>query len=141
VGTWSRAVAGRIEEAPEQTVVLGHSVGAQAALRALALLGDGVRAAAVLVVAGWQTVDEPWPTIRPWIDTPIDTARARRAVRQIRALLSDDDPFTSDHRATAAWLRDALGATVALAPGGRHFNGAHEHAVEDALVSLLADLG
>ena len=37
-------------------------------------------------------------------------------------LLSDDDPFTSDHIANAALWRNRLGAEVVLISGAKHFN-------------------
>lgn len=140
VERWSQGVAARLAEDPARTVVVGHSVGAQAALRALATLPDGVRVAGMLAVAGWRTVDQPWPTIVPWIETPIALVRVRQAATRIAVLLSDDDPFTRDHEATAGWFREAFGADITVAPGGRHFNGAAEPAVLDALAALVGEL-
>lgn len=139
VEVWTRLVAARIAEVPEETVVVGHSVGAQAALRAAAALPAGSRVAGLLLVAPWRGVDEPWPAIRDWTDTPIDEGAVRRAAPRIRALVSDDDPYTSDHAGTAAWLREAFGAQVTVVRRGGHFNRDLEPEVLAALVGLLDD--
>lgn len=124
----------------EETVLVGHSVGCQAVLRFVAGLPEEARVGAIVCVAGWFSVDEPWPTIRPWIDTPMDHARIRRATDHIAVLLSDDDPFTADHTANAAAWGERLGATVTMVPGARHFNApvapAVHHAIRDALVAI-----
>jgi uncharacterized protein len=120
-----REVLGSDRQELGRTVVVGHSVGCQAVLRALALYPADMRVGGVLCVAGWFWVDEPWESIVPWTESPIDLARSRAvAGENIVAILSDDDPFTSDWRANASAWQERLGATVAMAPGAQHFNGA-----------------
>lgn len=119
------------------TLLVGHSVGCQALLRYLAELsaeGPGH----LLCVAGWWSVDEPWPSIRPWIETPIalPSLRANTGGR-VTVLLSDDDPFTADWRANQALWDQRLDAEVRVAAGGRHFNGDEEPAVLELVRGLL----
>lgn len=117
-----------------ELVLLGHSVGCLAVLHALAKLPEGVAIAGAVLVAGWFTVDKPWDTLRPWMDTSVDTEAARRACRTMIVLLSDNDPFTADYEANRrAWV-ERLGAEVRLVPGAKHFNGAEEPAVLSALL-------
>lgn len=118
------------------TLLVGHSVGCQAMVRWLAQRSGGTRAAGLLAVAGWWAVDAPWPSIVPWIELPVDTARARAAVERVVVLLSDNDPFTADHAGNAEQWRARMGAEVRVAPGARHFNGAVEPAVLDALATF-----
>jgi uncharacterized protein len=127
------------------TYFLGHSVGCQAVLRFLERSSGHTRApghtraAGVLCVAGWWNVDRPWDSIRPWLETsetPMDIARVRAAARRFHVVLSDDDPFTADWRANEGAWRERLGAEVLCVPGARHFNGAEEPAVLDALLAL-----
>lgn len=115
------------------TLLVGHSVGCQAMLRFLARRPAGVVAGGTLCVAGWWTVDAPWPTIVPWIETPLAVERVRRAAGGVVVVLSDDDPFTADHEMNAGLWVARLGAVVQRVAGGRHFNGAVEPAVLDAL--------
>lgn len=119
-----------------RTVLVGHSVGAQAAMRALAAPGPTV--AGLLLVAGWWTVDRPWPAIQTWIDTPFDWSVAReRAARRI-VLLSTDDPFTADAARTRRLFEERLAAEVRVHDRAAHFNGAEEPAVLAAAMDLLS---
>jgi len=95
------------------------------------------RVPGLLCVAGWWDVDEPWGTLRPWIDQQPDTELVRAALEKIIVLLSDNDPFTSDWRDNERQWRERLGAEVRVVPGAKHFNGAQEPAVRDALLALL----
>lgn len=116
---------------PGATVVIAHSVGCRAAIAATGELAVPLRG--LICVAGWFTVDRPWPSIVPWHDRALDL---RPHARAFEALLSDDDPFTADHAATRARF-EAIGAVAHLVPGARHFNGAREPAVLAALQRLL----
>lgn len=140
IESWSRGIAdalGTDAAALEATYVIGHSVGCQAVLHALAGLPDGLRIAGVLMVAGWFDVDEPWETIRPWLEASPDCARARGVARRRHVLLSDDDPFTADFAKTRSAWEDKLGASVTVRAGGKHFNSAEEPAVLAAAQALL----
>lgn len=122
--------------APSRTLLVGHSVGCQVLLRALARLPDGARAPALLCIAGWWTVDRPWDTLRPWSETPFDHGRAAARCARIEVLLSDDDPFTSNAGETRRRFVEALGAAVQIVPGRRHFNAPEEPAVLEAITRL-----
>lgn len=138
VDTWPRAIAELLGDDPSalaSTFVIGHSVGCQALLHAIAALPPGTRLAGMLAVAGWWRVDRPWPAIVPWQEQIPDLARVRAALPAITLLLSDDDPFTADHALNASTWRERLGARCVLVPGARHFNGAQEPAVLDALIA------
>lgn len=141
IDTWPPAILRLLLDSPdlEDTFVLGHSVGCQALLRALAELPPGRRVAGMLAVAGWWTVDAPWPTILPWQEPLGDLARVRAALPALTVLLADNDPFTADHATNAALWRERLGARVELVPGARHFNGAAEPSVLAALLRLVEE--
>ncbi len=137
IEAWTARIAeevGHDAAALERTVLLGHSVGCQAVLRFLAGLPAGVHVAGALLVAGWFWVDNPWPTLRPWMDTPIDLAAVRAACPRLTVLLSDNDPFTTDFAANQAAWEERLGAEVRVLPGAKHFNAADEPAVLEALL-------
>ena len=135
IDAWTAAIAAA---SPEGAVLLGHSVGCRAILHFLARSPETVRPCAALLVAGWFSVDRPWPAILPWIEVPLDTDRVRAACPNIHVLVSDDDPFTADHRATRERFENELGARVTLVPGARHFNAAEEPAVLEVLLPLLS---
>jgi predicted alpha/beta hydrolase family esterase len=131
------AVRGRLGAAGRaaRTVLVGHSVGAQAAMRALAEPGPAL--AGLVLVAGWWTVDQPWPAIQKWIETPLDWQRTReRALRRL-VLLSTDDPFTADAARTRRLFEERLAAEVRIHDRARHFNAAEEPAVLAAISELV----
>jgi hypothetical protein len=118
------------------TLLVGHSVGCQALMRYLAeqpTSADPGATPELVCVAGWWTVDEPWPSIRPWIDTPIALPRLRANTRGVTVLLSDNDPFTRDWRSNESSWVQRLDADVRVSVGGRHFNGEQEPAVLELL--------
>jgi uncharacterized protein len=122
------------------TLLVGHSVGCQAIMRYLAEQPPGADPEALprlVCVAGWWTVDEPWPSIRPWIDTPLALPRLRANQGSVTVLLSDNDPFTRDARANQQTWEQRLDADVRVNPGGRHFNGEQEPAVLKLIRELL----
>lgn len=137
--TWPPAIAaalGEDRQALADTVVLAHSVGCQATLHALASLPPGSKIAAMVAVAGWWEVDAPWPAIVPWQTQHPDLERVRATLGKLVVLLSDDDPFTSNHLANAALWRNKLGAEIVLVAGARHFNDITAPAVLETLRTL-----
>ncbi|HRG96785.1 MAG TPA: alpha/beta hydrolase [Polyangiaceae bacterium] len=123
-------------EALAATVLMGHSVGVQAAMRALARLGDGRRVRGLLCVAGWWSVDAPWPALLPW-QAPFAFERARAAAGSTKVLLSDGDPYTTDAGATARLFEERVGAEVVVVPGAKHFNATPQPEVLAALRAWL----
>lgn len=118
-----------------KTVLLGHSVGCQALLRYLASLPEGVKYRGALLVAGWLSIDKPWDSIRPWLETSPDLARARATVGDLIVLLSDNDPFTADYKENQRGWEERAAARVIVAPGRKHFNASEEPAVLDILLN------
>lgn len=138
IPAWRGAVLDALGTDParlRQTVLVGHSVGCQAALRALEVLGAaGLGVAGTLCVAGWWAVDEPWDSIRPWIDTPLDLRSVAAAAGRVAVVLSTNDPFTAGTAENRRQWESRLGASVVVVPNGAHFNGAVEPAVLGALL-------
>lgn len=136
VSEWSRAVSDAIGDDPlrsSELVLVGHSVGCQAILHALAMLPPGMVGGALLV-AGWFTVDRPWETLQPWLEAHPDLEAARAACSNLMVLLSDNDPFTADVAANRKAWEDRMGAEVRVVPGAKHFNAPEEPAVLEALL-------
>lgn len=125
---------------PGRTLLVGHSVGCQAVIRYLAALPPGHQAAGVVLVAAWLDVDEPWESLRPWTETPIDVARVRAATPTFEVLLSPTDRFTSDVAANRARWAEGFGADARVVPGEDHFNGRGEPAVVGAILARMARL-
>jgi serine hydrolase len=121
-----------------ETVLVGHSVGCQAALHFLAGLPASTRVRGTFCVAGWWSVDEPWESIRPWIENPPDLGRVRASCGQVRVLLSDNDPYTADVAANGRLWQERLGAVVDVVPGAGHFNRSEEARVLAELLRWYA---
>lgn len=118
-----------------RTVLVGHSVGGQAAMRALAEPGPPV--AGLLLVAGWWNLDRPGPALMPWLETPFDWQRTReRAARRV-VLLSTDDPYTADAARTRRLFEDRLAAEVRIHDRAGHFNRSEEPEVLAALAAMI----
>ncbi|HUS65635.1 MAG TPA: alpha/beta hydrolase [Kofleriaceae bacterium] len=130
------ALRGRLGAAARaaRTVLVGHSVGAQAVLRALA---GGPAVAGFVLIGAWWTLDQPDAALRPWIEQPFDWARAAAAAGRRIVLLSTDDPHTADVARTRRLFDQRLGAEVQVHDGARHFERAEEPAVLSALGGLL----
>lgn len=141
VDAWPPVIAdelGTDRAVMKRTLLVGHSVGCQAILRALALMPEGAEVHGALLVAPWFRVDEPWETLLPWMVEDYDVAKARARLGWLDALLSDNDPFTADYRRTATELEERAGAVTKVIEGAAHFNGAEEPSVLAALVSRIS---
>lgn len=140
IDTWPPfllAEAGADRAALGRTLLVGHSVGCQAVLRALAAMDEGVSVFGVLLVAAWFRVDRPWETIVPWMAPDYDLRRARSRTPWLDVLLSDNDPFTADFGETAEQFRSRADASVTVVPGAKHFNAPEEPAVLASLVRRI----
>lgn len=140
---WTAAVSEAIGDDPyalARTLVIAHSAGCRATLHALAKLAPGRAINKLLCVAGWWTVDTPWPGIEPFMNTPLDLEAVKEGQQGIRVLLSSNDPHTADHETTAALWRDNLEADVVVIPEARHFNGVQQPIVLDQARQLYGEL-
>lgn len=108
-----------LSESPMETLVIGHGLGGQTALRLLAELDEPV--AGFLGVGPWWDITEPWPLVRCWLGA-FDYPRARANAGKVRVLLSDQDPYHwSTNAATGIW-RYAMGADVSVLAGAFDFS-------------------
>jgi predicted alpha/beta hydrolase family esterase len=143
IDAWTSAVVEALGDDPytlARTLLIGHSVGCQAAVRAVAALPPGRSVAHLLGVAGWLWVDTPWDAIVPWLQTPIDPLAVADGAQAIRVLLSTDDPFTADHAANATAWRERFEAEVHLVPDAGHFNAAEQPIVLQHVRELFMQL-
>ena len=137
IETWVTKIAesvGHDESEIARTVLVGHSVSCRAILKYLTTLPIGAKVMGTLHVAGWWTVDEPWDTLRSWLEMPIDIDHARLATIKSVVLLSDNDPFTADYTANKRTWEEKLKAVVKLVPGAGHFNGEEEPSILEVLI-------
>lgn len=134
IDEWASVILAQLWEAPEDALIVGHSVGCRAALHALSRLRPGVRVGGLLCVAGWWRVDSPWAGLAPWLRPVPGLQRACAALGgRCRVLLSDNDPHTTDQGANKARWETMARAQVSIVPGAAHFSRAEEPAVLGAV--------
>jgi predicted alpha/beta hydrolase family esterase len=129
-------VRAALQQSDAPTVLMGHSVGFQAAMRAAV----SVPVVGLFGVAAWWSVDAPWPSILPWIETPFDWAKLPQQTKKRFVLLSDNDPFTADAFETARLFQERVQAQTKIIAGGKHFNQGEEPAVLASLVSFTKEI-
>ena len=118
-----------------RTIVVGHSLGAQIALRALAGLAGNAKVAGVLCVAGWLKLDLSPKTLRAWLHEPLDRKAARsRAAKLINVMSSNDPNQMSILKVTRDWEESELRADVAVTAQPGHFSGSAEPFVLETLL-------
>ncbi|KAI9018856.1 Alpha/Beta hydrolase protein [Hyaloraphidium curvatum] len=126
-GEWTRRLLAAMgSDAPllRRTLLVGHSVGAQACFRAAAAAPHHL--AGILAVAPWFAVDRPWKEVGPWMEGFPSYERLHAKCRRVVCLVSDNDPFTKDYERTKRECEERTGALVFVVPGARHFGGGEE---------------
>ena len=108
------------------TYFIGHSIGCRAALlylNDLHINNPTLRMGGLLCVAGWRSIDKPWPQLKSWIKMPIDFKGIKEICsNNIVSILSDNDPYTSDTQSNKKQWEENLSAKVVIVPGAKHFN-------------------
>ncbi len=82
----------------EDTLFIGHSIGAQTIMRYFETLPVETKVANVIFVAGWFKLgnledEETSEIAKPWIENPIDFEKIKKACSNISVLLSSNEPF------------------------------------------------
>jgi len=105
-------------EIDEQTVIIGHSSGAAAALGLVQILKNRVNK--VISVAGFADDLDYEPVKKMFRTWNFDWEKIKRQVGKIYAVYSDDDPYVPTDRAEK--LRELTGAEKIMIPGQKHFS-------------------
>ena len=128
-------------EIDSNTYFVGHSVGCRAALFYLNELkkkNQSLRIGGLMCVAGWWTVDNPWPQLEQWINISVDYDGIREMCNEnITTLISDNDPFTLDTPTNKNHWEKNLNAKVLIVPNAKHFNNDGFEAIVEELRLLI----
>lgn len=128
IGAWVDYLKKIVGIPNEETFFVGHSIGAQAILRYLESLDDGVKVGGVVLLAGWMNLtdeayeDENDKEIgKPWIETPIDWNNVKSKSKKFVAIFSDNDPLVpiTDSKI----FERELGAKIIIENNKGHFSG------------------
>jgi len=132
ISEWIGFIAKLVGRPDEKTVMIGHSIGAQAVLRYLETLGGTGRSVGktVLIASNFpggmspEAADERAGGDRPlvpWLTTGVDPNKVRIAAGKCIVILSDNDPFIPFEEAKASFQAN-LGARIIVEAGKGHFN-------------------
>jgi hypothetical protein len=146
---WIEFIAKIVGEPDQETVMIGHSLGGQAIVLYLEMLGakDKSVGKTVLVASGFPTRHSPEDAeqraegdkvLVPWLTVGVDPIRVRKAAGKCVVILSDDDPVITVGEATAAFQAN-LGAQVIIEHAKGHFN--EDTGLTDLPAALRAVVG
>jgi predicted alpha/beta hydrolase family esterase len=133
-----KAAIGSKKDDLARTAIIGHSIGAQVALRTLSELPAGSAINGLLCVAGWLKLDLPTKAVKPWIEIPFDEARAKVNAKRILNVISGSDANQMNALGVQEDWDKRLGAEVKIVREPGHFSNAEE---EDVLNATLEFFG
>jgi predicted alpha/beta hydrolase family esterase len=123
-------LSNQVKELNNQSYFIGHSVGCQAIIRFLIKQFEkncDLRIGGCLFVAGWFEVDNPWNTLKPWIDLKdIDFKLISKKLNFNKLVLSDNDPFTTNYLKNKRLWEEKINSEVEIYPDRKHFNESEE---------------
>ncbi len=119
---WVPYLESIVKDYDEGALFIGHSIGCQTIMRFLEKQDKKARGA--IFVAGWFNLtnledEESEAIAKPWIETPINTARVRENLGTSIAILSENDPFVPFEE-TKKDFEEKLGSKVVIIPDGGH---------------------
>jgi len=126
IKAWVTHLAKKVGEADKNTILVGHSIGCQTILRYLQTLPEDRKVDKVILIAGWGgklilDIEEEEEIAKPWLETPIDYASARKKANLFIAIFSDNDPYVP-LKENAELYKEKLGAKIIIEKRKGHFN-------------------
>lgn len=125
IDEWVGYLADLAKEPDENAYFVGHSVGCQTILRYLEALA-GRKIGGVILVAPWfnflnlgEAEDEE--IAKPWLETPINFEKVKKATDKIMAIFSDNDPYVPIEE-NRKILEGKLNAKIIIDRNMGHFN-------------------
>jgi len=143
IDKWIPYLSSQISSPDENTVLVGHSLGATAVLMYLEKLPETARVGKVILVAGAFTkisghTPEQQILARPWLETPINYEKIRRSAKSIVAFFSDNDPWVPLKENSG--VAEKLHAKIVVEHNMSHYNeDAGIKEVPAVLNEILAD--
>ena len=128
IDVWVTFLKQQIGIPNKDTILFGHSIGAQTILRYLELLNKNEVIAGAAFLAGWTNLtdaayetDEDSVIAKPWLETPLNWDKIKAHSEKFIAIFSDDDPVVpiSD----AKIFESKLSAKIIIEHGKEHFSG------------------
>lgn len=116
------------ESIDEETIFIGHSVGCQAVLRYFEIL-ENKKAGKTILIALWMKLDEQTikeegedvvEVAKPWMETPIDFEKVKKACAEFICIFSDNDPYVP--LSEKDFLKEKLNAKTLVLNNRWHFD-------------------
>jgi len=129
---WTAFIANLVGKPDQETVMIGHSLGAQAVLHYLEALGGSGESVGrtVLIASNFplgmtpQAADERAGSdtaLQPWLISGLDPGKVKIAAGKCTVILSENDPYIPFEEAKASFV-PSLGAEIVAEKGKGHFN-------------------
>jgi len=128
IETWVQYLKEQVGVPDENTILFGHSIGAQTILRYLESLPKDTKIGGAIFLAGWiNLTDEAYETeedagiVRPWLETQLNWDKIKSHSNKFIGIFSDNDPLVpiSD----AKIFESKLKAKIIIECGKEHFGG------------------
>ncbi|MFA5130026.1 MAG: alpha/beta hydrolase [Patescibacteria group bacterium] len=125
---WVSFLAQQIGVPDKDTILFGHSIGAQTILRYLESLNENERVGGAVFLAGWTHLtneayetDEDAVIAKPWLETPLNWSKIKSRSNTFIGIFSDNDPVVP--LSDAKIFESELGAKIIIEHGKEHFSG------------------
>lgn len=128
IETWVQFLKEQIGIPDKNTILFGHSIGAQTILRYLESLPKDIKIGGAVFLAGWvhltneaHETEEDEKIAKPWLKTPLNWSEIKSHSNKFIGIFSDNDPFVpiSD----AKIFESNLEAKIIIEHGKEHFSG------------------
>lgn len=124
IESWLSHLQETINSPDQNTIIVGHSLGGNIALRYVEQIPEGVVIDKLILVAPAinkinKLSDEEKAIFKRWQETPFDFDKIKRSAKEIIAYFSDDDRWIPLE--TGKIIKEKLGGKVIVIPGKGHF--------------------
>lgn len=128
IEAWVQCLKEQVGVPDENTILFGHSIGAQAILRYLESLPEDAKIGGAVFLAGWVNltneayeIEEDAEIARSWIEIPLNWDKIQSHTDKFIGIFSDDDPLVSI--LDAKIFERELGAKIIIEHNKEHFSG------------------
>ncbi|MDO8504873.1 MAG: DUF1749 domain-containing protein [Candidatus Liptonbacteria bacterium] len=128
IGVWVSYLKKQVGVPDENTILFGHSIGAQAILRYLESFGENEKIGGAVFLAGWihltnmvTRAAEDLKLANLWVETPINLDTVKSRANKFTAIFSDNDFFVP--LSDADVFKEKLGAKIIVESKRGHFSG------------------
>lgn len=126
IETWVPFLSQLVGSPDLDTFFVGHSIGCQTIIRYLETLPEGVKIGGAVFVAGWYNLrnletKKEKRIAGPWVNTPRNDEKIKKAVNKAVAIFSDNDTFVLPEN-QESW-REKVGAKIIVEHNKGHFSG------------------